>query len=119
MESFEYIKMNTCEDDYVERGGVCNELTVMITLREYRGLIKEKVKQAAEIERLTAERDNFEKQAQKYGKMLIAKHPDIIEKLTAAVSEFTGCGSEDYAQDDESAADACPLTGCGAEEVDA
>lgn len=90
MGDFAYIKDWTTEDDYVEHGGICNELTVTITLREYRGLIEEKVKQAAEIERLTAERDKFEKQAREYGKMLIAKHPEIIKKITGVVSEFVG-----------------------------
>ena len=149
MADFEYIKNWTTEDDYVERGGVCDELTVTITLREYRGLIEERVKQAAEIERLKEERDKFEKQAHEYGKMLIARHPEIIGKITDAVSEFVGgdsepeddepaeikcpCNMRDYMTMDDcnetgcdyccplvaQAADACPLTGCGSEEADA
>lgn len=95
MADFDYIKNWTTEDDYVERGGSCEELTVTITLREYRGLIEEKVKQAAEIERLTAECDKFEKQAQEYAKALFAKCPDVMRNITQAVREILGTDSDE------------------------
>lgn len=88
MDRFEYIKNWTSEVDYVERGGACEELTVTITLYEYRGLIEEKVRQAAEIERLCAERDKFEKQAKEYGAALLAKHPDAMAKIGETVREI-------------------------------
>lgn len=115
MADFEYIKDYTSEYDYVESGGRCDELTVTITLCEYRELTERRVRQAMEIERLKEERDKFEKQAHEYGKMLIARHPDIIGKITDAVSEFVGSNPEEETE----AADACPLTGCGCGEADA
>lgn len=107
MADFDYIKNWTTEDDYVERGGICEELTVTITLREYRALIEDETKQAAEVERLTAERDKFEKIAQEYGKALMAKHPDMIAAINKAAREMLGVDPE---PEDETAA---------AEEVDA
>ena len=106
MADFEYIKDYTNEFDYVESGGRCDELTVTITLCEYRELTERRVRQAMEIERLTAERDKLEKQAHEYGKMLIARHPEIIGKITDAVSEFVGGDSEP--EDDEPAEIKCP-----------
>lgn len=105
MTDFEYIKNCTSEFDYVESGESCHELTVTITLCEYRELTEQRVRHTMEIERLKEERDKFEKQAQEYGKMLITKHPEIIGKITDAVSEFVGGDPE---PDDEPAEIKCP-----------
>lgn len=112
MSDFYYIKNSTSEFDYVERGGICEELTVTITLCEYRELTEQRVRLSAEVERLIAERDKFQKQAEECGKMLIAKHPEVVSKLADAVSEFLDSNPEEETE----AADACPLTGCGNEE---
>lgn len=103
MADFYYIKDHTCEDDYVERGGGCEELTVTITLREYRDLIQTVEKQNAAIDRLTEERDKFERQAQEYGKMLLAKHPEIMKKIVGAVSEFVDGEPDDETEAAEEA----------------
>lgn len=106
MADFEYIKDYTNEFDYVESGGRCDELTVTITLCEYRELTERRVRQAMEIERLTAERDKFEKMAKDYGAALMAKHPDMIATINKAAREMLGIDPDP--EDDEPAEIKCP-----------
>ena len=116
MANFEYIKNYTSEFDYVESGESCHELTVTITLCEYRELIERRVRQAAEIEQLKAERDKYEKLVQECGKALFAKHPEAVQSFTDGVAALFGNDSDP--EDETEAADACPLTGCSFEGAD-
>lgn len=56
---YEYVKNYTEERDYVEAGGSMSELTVTITLCEYRELIRNAAMQTAEIARLNDENRNY------------------------------------------------------------
>lgn len=52
---YDFIKDNTSYDDYVEEAGVVKELTVTITLCEYRELIKNSATDKHTLDKLMAE----------------------------------------------------------------
>lgn len=76
------------EDDFVESGGEMKELTVTITLCEYRNLITEQTRYEAEVDRL---RDRL-KQAEEGAKLLtdvvMFDHPEFFGDVIGAVTKF-------------------------------
>ena len=93
---YEYIKNCTSEHDYVERDGKADELTVEITLCEYRMLIRSDVQQAAEIERLRRENEALREKMAMLSDAVFANHPELFENIAAAAKEiFEGGGHEE------------------------
>ena len=80
------------EDNFAERDGKLYELTVEITLEEYRNLIKERVQNGKEIERLKAvvdaELDTIHKLGDDYERAL-EEEQELVKKARAeAIKEF-------------------------------
>ena len=69
------------EDDFVQNGNGMQELTVTITLCEYRNLIKDITNQDKAIEKLEEENEKLKKQNKAYQDYIIANHPEFIKKL--------------------------------------
>ncbi len=69
------------EDDFVQSGENMQELTVTITLCEYRNLIKDITYQDNTIEKLEEENKKLKEQNNAYQGYIIANHPEFIEKL--------------------------------------
>ena len=69
------------EYDFVQNGNGMQELTVTITLSEYRNLIKDITTQANTIERLIEENNRLKERSNAYEECIVSYHPEIIEKL--------------------------------------
>ena len=69
------------EDDFIQNANEMQELTVTITLCEYRNLVEERAYSEKTIDKLQEENKNLKKQNETYQKFIIANHPEIIEKL--------------------------------------
>lgn len=69
------------EDDFVQNGNGMQELTVTITLCEYRNLLKDITYQDHTIEKLEEENASLKKQNKVYQEHFIANCPEIIEKM--------------------------------------
>lgn len=69
------------EDDFVQNGGFLNELTVTITLCEYRNLIKEQVQNAKRIEILEEELKKTKESASTFMKLFMIKSPETMNKI--------------------------------------
>lgn len=69
-------------DDFQEIGGALHELTVMITLCEYRNLIRETARMERELELEKAKREELEEKCKKFADALAAcKLPQFIKDL--------------------------------------
>lgn len=89
----EYIIDN--EYDYVERNGQLEELTITLTLSEYRGLIQDVERLEAKnyilnerIEELSNEKKDLEERNSFLSKMFLEQHPDYTEMFTDAVGKL-------------------------------
>ena len=69
------------EDDFIQNANGMQELTVTVTLCEYRNLVEERAYSEKAIDKLQEENKNLKKQNETYQKFIIANHPEIIEKL--------------------------------------
>lgn len=69
------------EDNFVEQNGELKELTVTITLEEYRNLIEERCYSDKAIEQLQEEVEELRKQRDNYVKIYLLKNPEIAEKI--------------------------------------
>lgn len=76
------------EDNFVEQGGELKELTVTITLCEYRNLVQTITYQDVTIEKLQEENNNLTAQNKSYADYIVSKNPDIIKQLGCAISGF-------------------------------
>ena len=70
------------EDDFVQNRDGMQELTVTITLCEYRNLVKDLSHQDSTIERLEEENKRLKEQNKTYQKYIVANRPELIEKLS-------------------------------------
>lgn len=96
MRDYNWIKNGTSEEDYVERNGEAEELTVEITLCEYRRLIRAEVQQAAEIGRLLLENEKLCEKTAMLSDAVFVNHPELFENIAAAAKEiFEGGGHEE------------------------
>lgn len=91
----DYIKAITGEEDYIERAGALEEITVTITICEYRELIQYKARAEMQLEQLTKELEQQRQHNEKILKALLAKSPDVMSALTDAVHEMFGADEED------------------------
>lgn len=99
-------KTDTCiynEDDFVQRDSILDELTVTITLCEYRNLIRENANYEHEIDRLTEEKKALEKKVDSMSGCL--QNPGMIREVGKAIRNVadTWCsfGVEDNENEDE------------------
>ena len=60
----------SCEHDFVQQGEAMNELTVTVTLAEYRELIEDQTRMDLEIDRLKAEKKELEDKAKSLSEAL-------------------------------------------------
>ena len=79
---------NFNEDDFVESGGEMKELTVTITLCEYRNLIAENARYEALINQLGDKRKNLESQVKTLSEMVLYDHPEFYTDMFDAVVRF-------------------------------
>lgn len=82
----EYNSFN--EDDFVESGGEMKELTVTITLCEYRYLIAEQTRNEAEIDRLQDQLKRAEERAKLMADVVMLDHPEFFGDVIGAVTKF-------------------------------
>ena len=95
-------KFYACEEDYVESAGELHELTVTITLNEYRSLIREESRAEIKIERLEAEIDELRKEKKSLSDALaVCKLPPVIEKIRDALVAGFAEDDEESDEDDE------------------
>ncbi len=92
------------EDDFYQHGGNLNELTVTITLGEYRNLISEQTRLVMELERVQEEKAELEKQLKAVTETLaVCKLPEWMRATGNALvhwGEDQG-GAEQEAEDAE------------------
>lgn len=75
-----------CEDDFVEHDGAMRELTVTITLHEYRALITENVQFAADIDAYKKEVENLTDKNEKLSQAILACNVDkMIRDIGKAI----------------------------------
>lgn len=96
----DYIKVITEEDDYIERAGAVEEITVIITLREYRELIKNDALNNAQLKKLEEENEKLQRRVDELGKLIVAKHPDALGKVFAAICDMAGTNCEEADADE-------------------
>lgn len=76
------------EDDFVQVGEAMNELTVTITLCEYRNMIREQVQAAKVIELLQEKLKKAEETSKTFMQLFMFKSPETINKLCEIVNEL-------------------------------
>lgn len=84
------------EDDFVQNGNGMQELTVTITLCEYRNLVKDISYQDGTIEKLEEENKKLKEQNKAYQEYIIANHPEFIEKLADFANVLTNTPTPDH-----------------------
>lgn len=87
----------SCDYDFVQQGEAMNELTVKITLSEYRDLIADQTRMSLEIDRLKAEKKELEDKAKSLSEALaVCELPKWIKAIGNSLAHW----GED--QDDDS-----------------
>lgn len=76
------------EDNFVQSGESLNELTVTITLEEYRNLIREQTRSAKQIECLEEELKKAKESAKTFMQLFMIKSPETINKLCDMFSDI-------------------------------
>lgn len=74
------------EDDFVENQDGMQELTVTITLCEYRNLLKDIAYQDAKVEKLEEEAKKTKETTNALLQMILLKSPEVIDKLYDVIS---------------------------------
>lgn len=80
------------EDDFVQTGESMNELTVTITLTEYRNLIREQAQAEKQIELLEEKLKQAKESGQAFMQLLFLKSPEIVNKICDLYTEFFPSG---------------------------
>lgn len=90
-------------DDFAQRGNEMVELTVTITLDEYRRLISENVSMSAEIDSFKRENKNLSERIEALQKAVATTiPPSLIKGLAGWASQFGGAeDAEDQEESDE------------------
>ena len=90
------------EDDFVQRDSILDELTVTITLCEYRNLIRAIADYEHEIDRLAEEKKALEKKVNSMSDCL--QNPGVIREVGKAIRKvadmWSRLGEEDDGQED-------------------
>ena len=90
------------EADFVEENQTMRELTVTITLEEYRSLIHDDAVMTKEIVRLQDENRELKKVIESMWSLIKAKAPDLIRWIGSLLMDF---GKEEESSDKETEAD--------------
>ena len=83
------------EDDFVQHGEALKELTVTITLAEYRCLVREGVRSAERIEQLEEELKKVKEGGKAMYQLLMLKSPEILNKFSDLLNEIFPSKTED------------------------
>lgn len=89
------------EDDFVQKDGFMNELTVTITLAEYRYLIREQTRSAKQIECLEEELKKAKESAKTFMQLFMIKAPETINKLCDMFSDIFSNNKTETEEGDE------------------
>ena len=93
----------SCDYDFVQQGGAMNELTVTITLAEYRDLIEDVTRLNIELDQLKAEKKELEDKAKSLSEALAAcELPRWIKAFANSLARW-GEDQNDDSDDDEAA----------------
>ena len=90
------------DDDFIETAGNMNEISVTITLCEYRNLIREQARSEMIIDRLTDENKKCAQQLEQFLKALFAKCPESMNSVINAVRDIMGFDNDEPESDDDS-----------------
>ena len=89
----------SCDYDFVQQGEAMNELTVKITLSEYRDLIADQTRMSLEIDRLKAEKKELEDKAKSLSDALaVCELPKWIKAIGNSLAHW-GEDQDDDADD--------------------
>ena len=89
----------SCDYDFVQQGEAMNELTVTITLAEYRDLIEDQTRMSLEIDRLKAEKKELEDKAKSLSEALaVCELPKWIKAIGNSLAHW-GEDQDDDADD--------------------
>lgn len=78
------------EDNFIEQNESMNELTVTITLNEYRNLIEDKVYSEKAIEKLQEENETLRKANKNLSHLVISKNPELLKNVVTTVKDIFG-----------------------------
>ena len=76
------------DDDFVQVGADMKELTVTITLCEYRNLIREQAQSAKEIEVLQDKLKKAQESGKFFMELMLLKSPEAVNKICDLYNEF-------------------------------
>lgn len=76
------------EDDFIEENGELKELTVTITLCEYRSLIRELVYSDKAIEELQTQNESLRKENENLKALVLHKSPELRNKIAEVIKMF-------------------------------
>lgn len=76
------------EDDFKEENGELKELTVTITLCEYRNLIEERAYNEKAIEKLQTENESLRKENANLKALVLHKSPELRNKIAEVIKMF-------------------------------
>lgn len=76
------------DDNFVQDGEIMKELTVTITLEEYRYLVREEAKNTGYIKALEERLEKVEAQAKIMTDMVLYDHPEFYGDMVQAVTKF-------------------------------
>lgn len=75
--------------NFTENNGTMNELTVTITLDEYRTMVQHLTRDENKIEKLEAENKHYKTTLKVYAEILCKQNPDAIKKIVEAAEILT------------------------------
>lgn len=87
------------EDDFVQNGEELKELTVTITLCEYRNLIRELSTYDAKIESTQEENKKIKEQLRSLAEIIVYKDPEIMNDVKKAIYSILGMKEEGVEND--------------------
>ena len=97
------------EDDFVQHGESLDELTVTITLCEYRNLISEQTRLDMTVDRLQEEKAELEKKLKAASEALaVCKMPEWVKSIGNALAHWGEDGGEDQEPEGGATQDECP-----------
>ena len=76
------------EDNFVQNGDSMQEITVTITLCEYRNIIEERIRNEQRIERLEQELKNAKETGKNIMTLFMTKSPETLEKFCDVCKEI-------------------------------
>lgn len=93
------------EDDFVQNGEELKELTVTITLCEYRNLIRELSTYDAKIESVQEENKKIKEQLKSLAEIIVYRDPEIMNDIKKVIYSILGMKEEGVENDKMQKAD--------------